>query len=188
MKRLNYRRFFLLALIIALVFSALVGIYMFLIGDFGDTENKILMTTLALAVYSLLGLCSAQVHGKQSLSVFSILGMVFSLFGFIASLEIIWQIVPSLREPEFFMLLTILSFSFAHISLLLLLKISYPMVKYALYSTLSFIVIVAIMLSYVVITHYDTEGLFFRLLGVFAILDVLGSIVTPLIHLIKERS
>lgn len=187
MDRLNFKRFFLIALIGALVLSALVGIYVFLIGDFGDTENKILTTTLSLTVFSLLGLCSALAYHKRNFYLFSILGMGFSLLGFIASLEIIWQVVPFQKEAELFMFLTILSFSFAHISLLLLVKIKYPMVKYAFYSTLGFIVIVAAMLSYVVFTHYDTEGLFFRLLGVFAILDVLGSIVTPLIHIIKER-
>jgi hypothetical protein len=188
MNRLNYKKSFLLALITALILSALVGIYIFLIGDFGEMENKILITTISLAVFSLLGLCSALVHGNKNLSLFSMLGMCFSLLGFIASLAIIWQIKPSPRIAEIFMILTILAFSFAHISLLLLLKIKYPIVKYALYSTLTFIIIVALMLSYVVVTHHDTEGLFFRLLGVFAILDVLGSIVTPLIHVIKERN
>ena len=187
MDRLNYKRFFLLALIIALILSALIGIYIFLIGDFGDMENKILFTTFSLAVFSLLGLCSALVYTNKNLSTFSILGMSFSLLGFISSIEILWQLVPFQKEAEIFMLLTILSFSFAHVSLLLLLKIKYPMVKYALYSTLVFIVMVAAMLSYIVITHYDEEGLFLRLLGVFAILDVLGSIITPLIHVIKER-
>ena len=115
MDRLNYKRFFLLALIGALVLSALVGIYIFLIGDFGDMENKILFTTISLAVFSLLGLCSALVHGNKNLSLFSILGMGFSLSGFIASLEIIWQINPSPRVAEIFMLLAILSFAFAHI-------------------------------------------------------------------------
>ena len=187
MSKVNYKRAFLLALIAALILSASVGIYIFLLGDFGEMENKILTTTVSLAVLSLLGLCSALVHGSKNLSSFSFLGMGFSMLGFIASLDIIWQIKPSPRVAEIFMILAILAFSFAHISLLLLLKIKYPIVKYALYSTLIFIVIVALMLSYVVITHYDTEGLFFRLLGVFAILDVLGSIVTPLIHVIKER-
>jgi hypothetical protein len=188
MNRLNYKRIFLLALITALILSALVGIYIFLVGDFGELENKILATTVSLAVFSLLGLSSALVHDHNNLSSFSILGMSFSLFGFITSLEIIWQIIPFSKEAELFMILTILSFSFAHISLLMLLKIKYPVVKYSLYSTIAFIVIVALMLAYVVIAHPDTEGIFFRLLGVFAILDVLGSIVTPLIHIIKERS
>ena len=188
MGKLNYKRSFLTALIAALILSALIGIYIFLIGDFGEMENKILTTTVSLAVFSLLGLCSALVHDRKNLSLFSILGMAFSLLGFIASLGILWQIKPSPRVAETFMILTILAFSFAHVSLLLLLKIKYPMVRYALYSTFAFIVIVAVMLGYVVITHHDTEGLFFRLLGVFAILDVLGSIVTPLIHVIKKRN
>ena len=184
---MNYKRVFLIALIGAMVLSALVGIYIFLIGDFGEMEDKILLTTVSLAVFSLLGLCSALTNHKKNFYLFSILGMGFSLMGFIASLENIWQVVNFQKEAELFMFLTILSFSFAHVSLLLLVKIRYPMVKYAFYSTLGFIVIVAAMLSYVVFTHYDTEGLFFKLLGVFAILDVLGSIVTPLIQVIKER-
>ena len=83
---MNYKRVFLIALIGAMVLSALVGIYIFLIGDFGDTENKILVTTLSMAVFSLLGLCSALAYDKRYFSLFSILGMGFSLLGFIASL------------------------------------------------------------------------------------------------------
>ena len=178
----------MLALIVALVVSALVGIYIFLLGDFGDIENKILLTTGSLAVFSLLGLCSALVYHNKKLRLLSVLGMSFSLLGFIFSLDIVWQFPQSKGIAETFMMLTILSFSIAHTSLLLMLKIKYPMVRYSLYSTIFFIVMVAIMLSYVVIFHYDEDGLFFRLLGVFAILDVLGSIITPLIHVIKERN
>ena len=184
---MNYKRIFLLTLIVALVLSALVGIYVFLLGDFGDLENKILLTTASLAVFSLLGLCSALIYYNKKLRPLSVLGMSFSLLGFTFSLAIVWQFPQYRVVAETFMILTILSFSIAHTSLLLMLKIKYPLVRYSLYSTIFFIVIVAMMLSYVVIFHYDEDGLFFRLLGVFAILDVLGSIVTPLIHVIKER-
>ena len=37
---INFRKIFLISLIIALSISALIGIYIFLAGNFGDTESK----------------------------------------------------------------------------------------------------------------------------------------------------
>lgn len=187
MQKLNFKKHFLVVLIIALILSAFVGIYIFLIGDFSQTETNILFTTLGLAVYSLLGLCSAMVYGKKRLNEFSIVGMSLSFLAFVGAVDVLWQIIEFDGEARLFLLMTIFSFSFAHASLMLLLNIKFTIVKYALYSTFFFILLVAIMLSYIVVFSYDTEGLFLKLLGVFAILDVLGSVVTPLLNFIKAK-
>jgi hypothetical protein len=187
METFNFKRAFLVGLILALILSAIVGIYIFIKGEFGELENKILITTGSLSVYSLLGLCSALEHGQQKLRLFSVIGMILSLLAFIFSLFIIWQYPQAKGVAETFMLLTIFTFSFAHMSLLFLLKVDSALVKYSLYTTFVFIIIVALMLSFIVIFHYEEE-IFFKFLGVFAILDALGSIVTPLLHVSRQKT
>jgi len=52
--------------------------------------------------------------------------------------------------------------------------------KYPLIATIVFIIIVAIMLINAIIYDFEQAEFYFRLLGVFAILDVLGTITTTL--------
>jgi len=89
MKKLNYKRYFLIALVGSLVVSAIIGIYIFLAGDFGEIENKILLTTVALAVFSLLRLCSALIYGKGGSSILSSLGMGSAILGFLAAVNVV---------------------------------------------------------------------------------------------------
>ncbi len=91
-----------MVLIIALILSAFVGIYIFLIGDFSQTETNILITTLGLAVYSLLGLSSAMVYGKKRLNEFSIVGMSLSFLAFVAAVDVLWQIIEFDGEAGLF--------------------------------------------------------------------------------------
>ena len=183
MNNSRFKQVFLTILIVALSACALVGIYIFLVGDFGETESKVLITAISLSVFSLLGLCASfQVERAQLLSYG---GMLLSLASFILSLNIVWQITESENMAKLFMLLVILAFSAAHVSLLLLLNIQDRIVRMSLYATFGFIAIVATMLCIVVIFNYDDE-FYLRLVGVFAILDVLGSIVTPILNSVRK--
>ena len=81
MSELNYKRYFLSVLIGALSVSALIGIFIFLAGDFGDTQVRLLLTTLTIGGFSLTGLCSSAIHGQAQLKGFSFLGMIVSVLG-----------------------------------------------------------------------------------------------------------
>jgi len=48
----SLKRALLYSLIAALVLSAVFGVYVFLLGDFGKMEVRILETTLAVAYYT----------------------------------------------------------------------------------------------------------------------------------------
>ena len=79
------------------------------------------------------------------------------------------------------MISIILSASIAHSSLLLLITSRKTIVNVSLMLTLLFISIVALMLIILVLSRFDMNfEFYYRLLGVFAILDVLGTIVTPI--------
>lgn len=181
----NFKKTFLLTMIVSLSISALIGIFIFLLGDFGETEGRLLLTTLTIGGYSLTGLCCSVLYERKVYTPLAIAGMATSLLGFLFTLLVIWEIMD--LESEYIWkglgLFIILAFSTAHISLLLLIRSEKGIVKGALAATVGFISIVAVMLIGFTFTGFDIEEEFFyRLLGVFAILDVLGTIVTPILH------
>ena len=69
----NLRKTFLITMIISLSISALIGIIIFLFGDFGDSEVKILLTTLSIGGFSLTGLCCSVLYEKKNIFNFQFL-------------------------------------------------------------------------------------------------------------------
>ena len=89
----NFKKVFLISLIVALSISAFLGIIIFLTGNFGKTELKILLTTLTIGGFSLTGLCCAILLEKKRFPFFAVIGMLFSVFGFLITTSLIWKII-----------------------------------------------------------------------------------------------
>ncbi|MDQ3017093.1 MAG: hypothetical protein M3R25_10310 [Bacteroidota bacterium] len=186
MNQFNYKKYFLTTLVGALSISALIGIYIFLVGDFGETEGKILATTLSLGGFSLLGLACAASINKPKLRTFSKAGMIFSVIGLLLTISIIWEILDPDDTWMTTVMFLILSFSFAHVSLLLLISPKTKGVKIVLTATIVCIGIVAVMLIKTTFNEFNDGDFYLRLLGVFAILDALGTITTPILNKISD--
>jgi hypothetical protein len=179
---MDLKRLFLTVVIIALCAAALLGIGVFLFGTFGETELKILGTTVFFAFYSLTALCSAALYEKKMYVPLALLGMVTSAGALIMALYLIWVSNWVNEVPwKVGVTLGILAFSFAHAGLLFLSSHPSTLSKLIRAGTVVFIGIVALMLIFLTLdsTIFEAE-LFYRFLGVFAIIDVLGTIVTPL--------
>ena len=187
MENLNFKKYFLRTLVIALSVSALIGIFIFLIGDFGETEFRLLLTTLTIGGYSLTGLCSATNQKKPDLKSFSLVGMLISIIGFVITLGAIWEIIDFNDIWKTMVVFIILSVAIAHISLLLLISPKTESVRYSLIATVVFVSIVALMLIKSTMTEFEESEFYFRLLGVFSILDVLGTITTPILNKITVK-
>jgi|SRR3989344_2055859 len=184
MNTLNLKKVFLLTLITALSLSALIGIFIFLFGSFGDLESKILFTTLTIGAYSLTALCCGALYDKHKYLVFSMIGITISAIGFLLTLAVIWQrlMLTDITIWKTLIIFVILSGSFAHASLLLLIKSKSIAVNVSLYLTLLFISLVALTLIFLIIMELSSiDQIWYRILGVWAILDVLGTIITPII-------
>lgn len=117
---MNYKKYFLISLIAALGLSALVGIYIFLFGDAEETEMRILTTTLAIGVFSLLGLSCATLQNREGLRWLSITGVIIPIIAFIitvygirsdSEIKDLWKAAG---------IATTLAVGLAHVSLLLL--------------------------------------------------------------------
>jgi hypothetical protein len=180
----NFKKTFLITMIISLSISALIGIFVFLFGDFGETEARLLLSTLAIGGYSLTGLCCSVLYEKRKFTPLAISGMMISVVGFIYTLLMIWEVIEFWDEGSWkaLIIFIVLAFSTAHSCLLLLIKSDKTLVNSALSATIIFVSIVALMLIIMTLNEFDLGEFSFRLLGVFAILDVLGTIVTPILN------
>jgi hypothetical protein len=181
--KIDVKKIALYGLIISLILSALAGIYIFLFGEFRETEEKILITTMSLACFSLCGLCCSFLYNKNRYIGLALGGLIFSAATFLYSIVIIWVNINDDIVFRSFFISMIITICTAHGCLMLLVVPVRKLILYLRTFTLFFNVAFGIMLSLIIIL--DTlieEDFFFRLLGVFAILVVLGSILTPLLH------
>jgi hypothetical protein len=183
----NYKKYFLWTLIAALSISALIGIIIFQIGNFGEKERKLLFTTLTLGVYSLTGLCSSKILNRPIFKIFSIAGMVISFLGFLTTVAAIWEMVDIENIWKIMVIFFILSFSFGHISLILLIRPAKESIKILMIVTILFITLVAFTLIKATLVEFSGVEWYYRQLGVCAILDILGTIATPILNISTEK-
>lgn len=178
------RRAAIIAIIVSLSLTALIGIVTLLSGDFGETQGKVLLTTLLLAGFSITVLCHLAVVGR-ALQAVGFVGVAVSGVALVAGLLLIWaELYSSEGAWKTFGIFGILSVSFAHANLLLLLgQRRNTVVRTLLYLTVAFVGLVALLICLPILTNGDIPGYdgewYWRFFGVVAILDVLGSIVLP---------
>jgi hypothetical protein len=185
LENIDFKKVFLVTLIASLSISALCAIIIFLLGDFGELQLKILVTTLTIGVFSLTGLCCATLLNKQRFPLLAIFGIIASMWGILSINLLIWKIVNWDTSDSYWnsvIITIILSFSIAHSCLLLLINSKSSIVKTSLVITLLSISIVAIGLIILTLIEFaNINNIWYRILGVFAVLDVLGTIVTPIL-------
>ncbi len=185
MDNLNLKKYFLWTLIVAFSISAVIGIFIFIFGDFGEIEVKLLLTTLAIGGYSLTGLSCSVIYIRNHLKIFSIIGIMTSIFACLITIITTWEIIDIDDIWKTMIIFIILSVTMAHISLLFQIRPKMNNIKYLLIATIIFISIVAIMLIKLTIFEFE-EDEYFRTLGVFSILAILGTIATPIMNRINR--
>lgn len=179
------KKAFLIALIGALSISALMGVFIMLFGRFGEIEGKILVTTLNVGFFSIMGLVSFSLFKQKFISQ---LGVFFAIFFFLWSVLLTWEVTKLINDSvKMSLSLIVVVGALFHSSLMLLTKPDKKPVQIALYSTIALTVIISLMLLYLILIefHIDRE-MFFRVLGAFAILDAFGTILTPILKKIVK--
>lgn len=180
---LNLKKFFLYLLIASVAFSAIVGIFVILFGNFGEFETKILLTTLAVTVTSILGLaCGAYLETKRG-RLLPILGITFSAISAVLWIFLVWY---GTAHNDFFakMLLSINLFAAAcsHISLLSIARLDRKFIwsHYAVHISvwsLTAILLYSIWQNFENISDFQT-----RIIGVLSIVIAALTIITPILH------
>lgn len=161
--------------------AALMGIAALLGGgDFGETQGRILLTTLLVGVVSIAVLCYLVTAGRPSQPV-GVVGGAVVLVPFATGLVMIWgdlQSGPGEGLLRTFGVGAIVAATLAQVCLLLALgDKAAPLARRLLLGTIALAGLVAVLTS-VLVLGYDPDGDgFYRALGVVAILDVLGTVV-----------
>jgi hypothetical protein len=172
-----------------MVAGAATGIFIFLFGEFGQTQRNLLLSTLVIGGFSLTGLGSTVGAGTRWLWPARPLGLAASLVGLALVLLLIWGLVDNdERNLKLAGTLVVVACTSAQVSLLGLLR---PANRWVLLWSLGTI-LAALGLAYLIIggmwghINPDSEQMYLRWIGVVAILDVTGSIgLFPLSRLLK---
>lgn len=181
--RINLRRLFLISLIASVVTSAVIGIGVLLLGNFGLIEVRILMTTLVITIVSVLGLaCGAYVEirgGKQ----LPYAGIALSVVAGLMSFFIIWDI---LDDDEIFiksfLTVTLLATACSHLSLLALARLDRRFSWTRIAAVVCVVLLCSILLYILWFEPTGESDLIYRVLGVLGILLASITVVTPVLH------
>jgi F0F1-type ATP synthase assembly protein I len=161
--------------------AALMGIAALLGGgDFGETEGRILLTTLVVGVVSIAVLCYLATAGRPSQPV-GVAGGVTAMVPFVTGLVMIWgdlQNGPGEGLLRTFGVGAIVAATLAQVCLLLALgEKAGLLARRLLLGTIALAALVAVLTSMLVLGYDPGGDGFYRALGVVAILDVLGTVV-----------
>ena len=160
--------------------AALMGVAVLLgAGDFGETEFRILLTTLILGCASLVVLCYAVTDGTPYRLV-GAAGAVADLVASVLALGLTWGAWDVMGTDSFlktFGVATVAALTLAQVCLLLGLSGRRPSVMPLLWLTVALATLLGVTVSAMVLGLGGGEGTA-RFVGVVAILDVLGTVVT----------
>lgn len=183
------RRAAVYAIIVSFSLAAVVGIIALLSGEFGETQGRILLTTVLLGATSITALCHLAI-ADRAMRVVGVVGLAASSVALVTGLVLIWRDWDS---PGFDDLLKafatagVVAVSFAHANLLLLLAgRRRQVIRIGLMVTLVMIAAVAIMIVLPIVSEGEIPGprneeWYWRLFGVVGILDALGTVVVPVL-------
>jgi hypothetical protein len=160
-----------------------------------ETVGKILGTTAVVGLASVSILCHLAIVGR-AIRVIGFVGIAASIVAFITTMVMIWTSWGDNWEAQnqwgkALLLSALLAGFLAQANLLLLLSTrKHPIIRYALLAT--FVAISAVYVSVALLSLTDghiadgwNEG-FGRMVGVFAILDALGTVLSPVLGLVLK--
>jgi hypothetical protein len=182
-QRLNLKKVFLYLLIASVGVSALIGIGVILLGDFGEFEVKVLLTALTVTVTSILGLaCGAYFETGRGRLVPGA-GILMALVSGVMWIYLVWHgIVHEDLFVKSLLSLTLLGAACSHISLLSLAQLDrrFMWSRYAVYFA------VGSLTAYLLFLVWDVDAISNdvtgRIIGVLAIVVAALTLVTPVLH------
>jgi hypothetical protein len=177
--RTDVRRVVLAVTITSFSIAALMGIAVLLgAGDFGETGFRVLLTTVIVGCASVVTLCCLVVVGDRFAPV-GVTGFLLTLGTTLLGLLLLWGGWDDIsqRLGESYGVAITASLTFAQVCLLLGLAGPRRRLGPLMWATVLLSVVVAGMVS-ALIYEYDVSDGYVRTLGVIAILDVLGTLVT----------
>ena len=177
----SLKQVFLRTFIATVVASAMIGIYVFLFGDFGETEMRILVTTLTISYFSVTSLACSAAFEKRKAGRLAPAGIAVSIVGFLVFMPGIWvQDYEWEAYGKLMLILGIFAFSIAQACLLALVPLGRS-VRWIFFAVVAVIFALASLISGMVVFETHVEWLH-RIAGVLGILDGCGSLVIPVLY------
>lgn len=177
---MDLKRTFLVASLASLIVSAGIGVAIFLLGDLGETQSKLLLTTLSVAGFSLTGWASVARDSSWWLWPLQPLGAAASVVGLVVVTLSIWELIGTDDQVwKLMATLSLVAFSLGHLSLLSAFRPANLLIRACWLAAMAAVLAVAFVLLNGIWgpIHPDNREAFFRILGIVVILDVLGSLV-----------
>ena len=175
------------ALAFSFVGSALIGITIILLGDFGKTELQVLTTAGSLAGFSILSLPSLFHLERARYTYLTWLGIPSSLALFTMVLFVIWS--GNILNSEVFWktLASVGAIAFAtnHALLLLIPTPVKTLISLCQWTTILIIAIVCVLILGAIWTEEMSETMM-RIFGALGVLDALGTVSVPILVTISR--
>lgn len=179
----------LIALIASLSISALLGVWVLLVGEIGEVEERILMTTLSFGGFSVTGLAASVRLDRRRFVPIGVGGLIASGVALALSLTSIWAGIDD--SEVFFRLLgtsVVLAVALAYASLVLLVRPGHGAVAAVVAMTEIFAGVIAASIIGIIWADTDPPEWMARGLGALAILAVLGTLVAPILNRVLGTS
>ncbi|KQR66609.1 hypothetical protein [Frigoribacterium sp. Leaf172] len=175
--------------IASLIVAAAVAIVSIATSTFGDTSWRLIATAAVFAAFALFAWYDAAISSARS-SWFALVGFAVSVYLFVAGMAKIWIIQPLDHADTIFdgffgwlILAAIARVALAHVHVVLATeaRLRSRVITAVTRVTLALVAILAVMLSVpVLFSPLELDGAYWRVLGVVAVLDALGTVLIPL--------
>ena len=175
-------RLALAVLAFSLVSSALIGITIILLGDFDETEMRVLATAGSVAGFSILALPSLFHFERARYTYLTWLGISSTLALFTMVLLGIWS-WNDLGGETFYKTLAsvgVTAFATNHALLLLIPTTTKILISLCQWATILIITIVCVMILGIIWTE-EMPDIMMRLFGALGVLDALGTVLVPIL-------
>ena len=178
----------LFVLLGALLVGAVIGIVALLTGTFNETARKIVLTALAMAAFPTLSMPSLMHLEHKRFQFAAGLGSATAALALIMLLAIIWSVVYLDSEPfvKIFGTVGIMAFASNHLGLMLFITNGRRIVRACMGGTVLLLTVAASLLIVAIWAEIGADG-FWRSMGTLLILDVLGTLGTPIVARIATQ-
>lgn len=177
------KRIFLYLLIVSIAASAILGVFILLLGEFDETELRILATSLTFSVMSLLGLaCGASLEAGR-VKIVAIAGISFSIVSAIVWISIIWSDSSGGEYiAKTVLTTTIFAFALSYSSLLAFAELEkkFQWAQYASY--LAVAMLVGILLYTIWYDNQPNEEFLARVIGADSVIIAALTVIVPIFH------
>ncbi len=184
----GFRRIVVILVIGSFSVATLLGIIALLGGgELGETEGKVLLTTVIVGVESIAVLCYLAVAARRTWFV-GLIGGLVSLVPFGIALSLTWGGADFESDTlwDAFGVGVTIAATLAHACLLL--ALDRGRLRLLLIGTLVAMAIVSSMICNAILNGENLDDLYWRTFGVVAILDVLGTVVFAALGIFGRRA